>query len=132
MTKAKKGTESVEEFLAALSHPRKDEIELLRKIVLESEPELTEHIKWNAPSFCLNGDDRITMRIMPVKHLQLVFHRGVKAREEITENLIADPHRLLKWASNDRAIAYFSSISNIEAKAEGLKKTIQAWLKASF
>ena len=26
---------------------------------------ITERVKWNAPSFCVDGDDRVTMRLQP-------------------------------------------------------------------
>ena len=121
---------SVLEYLEQLAHPRKDEIELLRRIILETSPELTEHIKWNAPSFCVNGEDRFTMRIHPPQFLQLIFHRGAKVKAPLTDPLIADPDRLLKWASNDRAIATFASKEDIEAKKSWLQSMLKAWIVA--
>jgi hypothetical protein len=56
---------SVDTFLDDLVHPRKAEIEELRAVLLGSSPGMTERVKWNAPSFCVNGDDRITFRLQP-------------------------------------------------------------------
>jgi hypothetical protein len=73
------------EFLRELSHPLKHGIVDLRAAVLASDEQITEHIKWNAPSFCHHGDDRVTFRLQPGDRLQLVFHRGAKARADSDE-----------------------------------------------
>jgi hypothetical protein len=66
----------VQAFLQGLRHGRKDEVEAVREIILSAHPGVTERIKWNAPSFCIDGDDRITFRLQPSDRVQLVFHRG--------------------------------------------------------
>lgn len=48
------GPEQVALFLKELEHPLKDEIEEVRKIILSAADDITEQIKWNAPSFCYN------------------------------------------------------------------------------
>ena len=42
---------SVDEFLAALKHPHKTEIQLLRGIILGADPSIAEGVKWNSLSF---------------------------------------------------------------------------------
>ena len=69
----------VDRYLDGLEHARKPEIEVLRRLILDAVPGLTERIKWNAPSFGLGADDRITMRLHPGTRLQLILHRGAKA-----------------------------------------------------
>ncbi|HSF46597.1 MAG TPA: DUF1801 domain-containing protein, partial [Chitinophagaceae bacterium] len=54
---------SVDGFIRKLDHPLKDVVVKLRSIILDTDPKLTEQVKWNAPSFCYNGDDRITMNL---------------------------------------------------------------------
>ena len=51
-SKANSDHHNVSDFLIELKHPLKKEMEAIRKIILKSNSELTEHIKWNAPSFC--------------------------------------------------------------------------------
>lgn len=75
------GTGAVDRFLAELEHPLQAEIERLRSIILTADPEISERIKWKAPSFCYRGDDRVTMRLHPPTRLQLVFHRGTKVKD---------------------------------------------------
>lgn len=80
----------VTNFLDELSHPLRNEIEFLRNCILLTNKNLTESIKWNAPNFCINDEDRITMRIHPPKQIQLIFHRGAKVQALPKSNLIAD------------------------------------------
>lgn len=68
--------ETVDAHLARSEHPRKAAISEVRAIILGADPGITEQIKWNAPSFCYGGDDRVTMRLQPRDCLHLVFHRG--------------------------------------------------------
>jgi hypothetical protein len=55
----------VRSFLEDLKHARKDEVLAVRDVVLSADPGITERIKWKAPSFCIDGDDRITFRLQP-------------------------------------------------------------------
>ena len=53
-----------EEFLDDLSEEKRAQVDLLRDLILKTEPKLDEHIKWNAPSHVLDGEDRITFNFM--------------------------------------------------------------------
>lgn len=54
------GTAQVQSFIAAVDHLLKNVMVVLRRLVLNADASITEHIKWNAPGFCHNGDDRVT------------------------------------------------------------------------
>jgi len=127
-----KATESVEAYLAKLEHPLKDGILALRKTILDSNPQITEHIKWNAPSFCYGGDDRITFRIPPKgkSEIQLIFHRGAKSKDSAGFKFV-DPSGLVEWAANDRGIVTFKKADEIAARMPKLVKLVKAWLEAT-
>lgn len=125
------GSEEVNIFLADIEHPLKNEIEELRKIILEADNNLTELIKWNAPNFCFEGDDRITMRIHPSKQIQLILHRGAKVQQMPKDKLINDASGILTWKTNDRAVATFTNMEEIKLKKSHLIQIINNWLKAS-
>ena len=44
-------SQQVDRFLEGLDHPLKEQIEQLRLAILDSNDQITEHIKWKAPSF---------------------------------------------------------------------------------
>lgn len=130
MTKQKLSDE-VTRFLNDLNHPLRNEIDLLRKNILAANDRLRENIKWNGPNFCVDGEDRITMKIHPPKQIQLIFHRGAKTQEVPKSRLIADDSGLLIWRTNDRAIATFKDREDIIARKSDLDKIINAWIKAT-
>jgi hypothetical protein len=91
MANKQTGGEQVAEFLNRLQHPFKSEIEEVRRIILDSVPELTERIKWNAPSFCLNNEDRITFQLQGKGFFRLIFHSGAKKMgKEINKEVLGD------------------------------------------
>lgn len=122
----------VQIYLDGLDHPMKPEILKIREMIFEVNPNLTEQIKWNAPSFCLNGEDKITYNLSPKKDsIQLVFHRGVKKKELPKEKLINDDSGLLKWATNDRAVIRFTSMQEILDNETDFLEIIRKWLEVA-
>jgi uncharacterized protein YdhG (YjbR/CyaY superfamily) len=119
----------VQIYLDGLDHPLKPEILKIRKLILGVDPNLTEHIKWNAPSFCMKGEDKITYNLSPKKDsIQLVLHRGAKKKELPKEKLISDNSGLLKWVTNDRAIIRFTSMQEILDNESAFIEIIRKWL----
>ena len=126
-----KTKDSVEVFLEKLDHPYKKEIITLRKIILGAGGNLAEHIKWNAPSFVFKGDDRITMKLFPPRNVQVVFHRGVSVKKQPPARLIDNAPGFIKWAANDRAVATFDHIDQINKDKSQLETFVKEWLKVS-
>lgn len=126
------GGDQVAEFLSRLQHPYKSEIEEVRRIILDSVPELTEHIKWNAPSFCHNNEDRITFQLQGKDFFRLIFHAGAKKTgKEINKKVLDDTIDFLEWASTDRAMVKLSDMADIESKKDKLKAAITGWIEAT-
>ncbi|MCB9993935.1 MAG: DUF1801 domain-containing protein [Hyphomicrobiaceae bacterium] len=121
---------SVAAFLDALDHPRKPEILALCQMIRAAAPDLTEQVKWNAPSFCANGDDRITLRINPPKVLQVVFHRGA-AKKDLNGFSFTDPTGFLKFAAPDRAILAIDNADDLETKRDAVATLVPLWIEAA-
>ena len=118
-------------FLDEQSHPFRKEIEQLRIFILSSNQNLTENIKWNGPNYCIENQDRITMRIQPpTKQVQLIFHRGAKKKEQPKDKLIANKSKMLLWKENDRAIVTFKNLQDIENGKAELTTIVNEWIKA--
>ena len=129
---AKQSNKEVTEFLNELNHPFRNEIEELRDVILASDKNLVENIKWNAPNYSFENEDRITMRIQPMTtKVQLIFHRGAKKQEQPKDRLIANKSKMLLWKENDRAIITFKSKQEIENGKSELEKIINEWLTAA-
>jgi hypothetical protein len=131
-SQADKGLHPVDDFINKLEHPLKDLVIQLRELILKSEPRLTEQVKWNAPSFCYNGDDRITMNLSKKEQVLLIFHLGAKSRDERKlETIIKDPDKTLEWLSSNRAVMRFRSNADLKTFEPALKNNIAGWLKVS-
>ncbi|CAD0002648.1 DUF1801 domain-containing protein [Flavobacterium salmonis] len=130
MTKQSNKSREVTEFLNELNHPFRKEIEELRDHILVSNKNLTENIKWNAPNYCFENEDRITMRIQPMTtKVQLIFHRGAKKQEQPKDRLIANKSKMLVWKENDRAVITFKNSQEIKKGKDELEKIINEWIK---
>lgn len=121
----------VTQFLDDLHHPLRNVIERLRLMILQADGRITENIKWNGPNYCFEDKDRITMRIHPLKQIQLIFHRGVKKVAQPNDKIIVDNSRLLVWRENDRAVASFKDINGIERSKSELEDIVIKWIKAT-
>lgn len=121
----------VTQFISEMNHPLAVEINRLREIILTANNDISEIIKWNGPNYMHRGEDRITMRIQPPKQIQLIFHRGAKKLEQPSHKLIEDHTGILNWRENDRAIATFKTLEEIDANTENLATIIKSWLSAT-
>jgi uncharacterized protein YdeI (YjbR/CyaY-like superfamily) len=121
----------VDTFLNQLNHPLIEEIQILRKLILSCSDKLSENVKWNAPNYSFNEQDCITLKVLPPKNIQLIFHRGAKKKEQPANHLIEDPNGLLTWKENDRAIVSFKNLSEIEVIKPELQIIINEWIEKS-
>ena len=120
----------VDQYMAALDHPLKPAIERLRELVLAADPSLTEQVKWNAPSYGYARDDRITFRLNPPPAVQIVFHRGPKAKPGEGFSF-DDPSGLMQWAAPDRASVSLSGEAEVGAQAAVIQDLVRRWMKAT-
>jgi len=121
----------VSRWLAACRHPLRPVLDALRAAVLAAEPRLVEGVKWNAPSYAFGGgDDRITFNLSAPDRVRLIFHCGVKTRAAKGRVPVAD-RGLLEWAADDRGIATFRSLAEVEAAGSSLRELVRAWLAAT-
>lgn len=117
-------------FLDAITAAKRSEIDYLRDLILSCAAELEETVKWNAPNYKYQSEDRLTMRITSSK-VQLVFHRGAKEKDLPAEHLIQDEFGLLEWKTNDRAVIALSNIEDIKRHEMQLIELIKRWLNAA-
>lgn len=112
-------TEKVNEYMAALDHPFKAEVEELRSIILGASKKLQERIKWNSPSFYYKKDlAAFHLRQTEYIHIVFVFPYGI----------IESPG-LLEGDYKDRRMAKFYSMKDIKSKKAALEKFVKEWVK---
>lgn len=119
--------EQVSKYLDELNHPKKNIIEELRSIFL-SVKELSETIKWNAPNYAFNHQDIFTMKVYPLKVVQVILHRGSKVMKMSIEKPIKENYSFLSWRTNDRTIMSFKSIEDVRIYKDDSLKIINGWM----
>jgi hypothetical protein len=120
----------VDRFLRNLDLPLKEEIVAVRDIIFGADKEITEHITWNAFSFCYQGQDRVTFKPHPQDRIHLIFHRGAKVRyaDDFNSEDSSGPMRRL---APDRAMVSLGDMSDVYAQKGALRKLVREWMKAT-
>jgi hypothetical protein len=121
----------VSKFLNEFNHPLKEEIELLRNIILNSNKTLTENIKWNAPNYVVDKNDRVTLKINPPKNILIILHCGAKVQAMPTQKLIDYTCKVLSWKTNDRAIITLNNKQDIIAYQNDIATIVNLWLETT-
>lgn len=111
-------TPKVIEWLAALDHPLKAEIEAVRTIIKHAHPDITEDIKWAAPSFHCR-DHMVTFNHRMRDRVHLVFHNAAP---------VDDGSGFLEGNYIDRRMVYFQDMTDVLAKKSQLEKVILDWI----
>ena len=116
--------DKVDAYIQKLKHPLVGVVEALRQIILSTDREIGEEIKWNAPAFFFKGEmkpfnPREYKRHIGVFNLykkdciRLVFPSGAK---------INDASGLLEGDYADgRRLALFHNMGDVESKGKALR-----------
>jgi len=113
------GKAEVDEYMLQLTHPYKQEVELLRAIIANTNPLLMERVKWNSPSFYYLKDfAAFNLRAKGYVQIIFIFYDG---------NMIEDASLLLgSW--KDRREARFYGMDDIAAKRQALEQFVNNWI----
>lgn len=115
-----KKTTNVDEFMNNLDHPLKAEVQVVREIIKSVNQEITEEIKWKAPSFSYHGSYFVTFNLWERKKIHLVFHNPEIAKVK---------SKMLEGDYEDRRMAYFADLQEISAKRSLLEKVLKDLIK---
>jgi uncharacterized protein YdeI (YjbR/CyaY-like superfamily) len=120
---------NVDAFLSALNHPQEGLIQELRAVIRGVGSELTEGIKWNAPSYALGGKDIITLNFHYADYVTVVFHTGPEGKDTHTKTtLFVDDTGLLDWAADKRALLKIPSVGFLHESKDEIEKVIALWI----
>lgn len=123
-------TAEVDAYLAALDHPRADEVRRLRDALLAADDGLSESVKWNAPNLRFAGEDRVTFRLRPGDRVQLILHRGAKVRDDVDAFRFDDPDGLVAWATPDRGVVTIAGAADLDARQDAIVRLVRRWVRA--
>lgn len=97
----------------------------MRKAIRGADKAISEGVKWNAPSF-RTTEWFATVNLRSKGQLQVILHLGAKVRAGQKRPAIEDPHGLLKWLGDDRAMA---TLCNKAADRKALAAIVRQWIK---
>ena len=124
------GAAQVDAYLAHLDGEAKAIVALLRQLALGARHGVSEHIKWNAPSFCVHGDDRITLGLERGGAVRVVLHRGAKVKDASGFGF-ADAGDLVRWAAPDRGVLVFRTAQELDAARDAVGELFARWFDAT-
>lgn len=116
MSNSANKTAAVDAYMASLEYPMKAEVEAIRETIKGIDPDITEEVKWNAPSFSYKGTYLVTFNLRNPHRILLVFHHPAIAR--ITS----------EWLEGDypaRRLAYLAGLDELQARKAELISIIQ-------
>ena len=121
---------AVDEFLGSLDANKRAQVEALRGIIMGAETGLTEHIKWNAPSYVWNGQDRITFNLLNKEGVvKLVLHMGgSRVENRKAEPVLRDATGHVEWVSDVRGTLSFKDLDDITSKHGAITSVLKDWL----
>jgi hypothetical protein len=120
----------VERLLAGSTHPMTPGVERLRAALLDSDEGMSEHVKWKAPSFRYDGEDRVTFNLARPDRVVLVFHRGVRVRPDAERFTFDDPTGLLTWPAPDRGVLTFTDAAQLDAAVPAVVDLVGRWVRS--
>ncbi len=106
---------SVDDFMQRLDAPLKAEAEALRAIIKAVDPQISEQIKWNAPSYSYRGNYLVTFNFHDRAQIRLVFHNPAIA---------SIPSSILEGDYIDRRLAYFANMDEVKSKQGELERVV--------
>ena len=119
----------VDELIDKLGHPLEKIIQNMRNIIKQSSNELHEGVKWNSPSYSLEGNDIITFRLHDKACISLIFHTGPKGKDTHTNApLFSDDSNLLEWVADKRAVLKIASKEELQTAEHAIQRIVSIWI----
>ena len=119
---------AIGKWINSLNHPQESSINWVRKMIIKTTPAIEENIKWNSPNFSVNGLDRITLRIQPIQHFQIILHLGAKKSTENLTSELTVKSSLIEWKTKDRGIITLSGRNDLNLIETELRMIVSTWL----
>lgn len=123
--------EQVSEHIEKLEPGYRKIIEAIRKIILNTDNNIGERIKWNNPSFYYTGEMKpfdpkeykreIVVFNLHNDRIMLVFPSGAKVKDD--SGLLEGDYK------DGRRIAILKDMDDVKAKEKSLQEVIRKWLE---
>jgi hypothetical protein len=123
--------DKVDAYMQKLKHPLLGVVEALRRIILRSDSQVGEEIKWNSPTFFYTGAMKpfnpkeykryiVVFNLYRKDCIRLVFPSGAKIND--TSGLLEGDY------ADGRRVASFYKMKDVESKEKALQQAMKRWL----
>ena len=99
-------------------NPQKDLVQAVRALILDTDPRITEAIKWQSPTFIYKGN-LASFYPKSVKHVSLMFHTGAT---------LSDPSGVLEGEGDTSRVLRVLDLDDLDEKADALRGLIANWI----
>jgi hypothetical protein len=125
-------SEKVDAYMQGLKHPLADVVEALRRIILSTDREIGEEVKWNAPTFFYAGEMKsfnpkeykryiVVFNLYRKDCIRLMFPSGARVSDE--SGFLAGDY------ADGRRLAMFLNMGDVKSKQTSLQAVIRKWLE---
>ena len=123
--------DQVDAYMQKLKHPLAEVVEALRRIILGTDPEIGEEIKWNAPTFFYSGEMKpsdpkkykrylVVFNLYQKDSIRLVFPSSSKIND--TSGLLHGDY------ADGRRLASFHNMQEVQSQTKALEQAIRKGL----
>jgi hypothetical protein len=128
-------TDKADAYIQNVKHPLVNVMEALRQLILSTDLEIGEEIKWNASTFFYKGEMRpfnpkeykrylIVFNLFKQDCVRLVFPSAAKVND--TSSLLEGDY------VDGRRLAMFYSMEDVETKKTAMQAVIRKWLELLY
>jgi hypothetical protein len=111
---------AVDAWFETYDNPQSDLVQQVRTAILDASPDVTEAVKWQAPTFVCRGNIA-SFYPKSRSHVSLMFHQGAS---------LPDPTGLLEGTGDVSRVAKFLDSEDLAAKHDALQDLVRAWVAA--
>ena len=108
----------VDAWFEKYDNPQKDLVKAVRDLILDTDPRITEVIKWQAPTFMYKGN-LASFYPRSTKHVSLMFHTGAS---------LPDPSGVLEGDGDTSRVLRILDYDDLAVKADALRGLIASWI----
>jgi hypothetical protein len=118
---------SVDAFRASLDDDQLKIVDRLCAMVRGCADGVVERVKWNAPSYGIGDNDRITLGVSPKGIVRVILHRGAAKQDNQAFSFEA-PAGLVTWPDRDRGVMQFADAATLDRWEIDVKSIFHRWM----
>lgn len=109
----------VDAWFEKYDNPQKDLVQSVRQVILDTDPRITETIKWQAPTFMYRGN-LASFYPKTKTHVSLMFHTGAS---------LPDPSGVLEGEGDTSRVLRILNQDDLATKVDAIRGLVTSWIQ---